>query len=54
MARAGIRSAERRTVDLRERGKLSNLNILGYLNRLGDLLFVLARYQDRDIPLEEV
>ena len=54
MARAGIRSAERRAVDLREQGKLSNPNILGYLNRLGDLLFVLARYQDRDIPLEEV
>ena len=26
--------------------------IIHYLNRLGDLLFVLARYQDREIPIE--
>ncbi len=26
--------------------------IMAYLSRLGDLLFVLARYEDRDIPIE--
>ena len=54
MARCIIRTAERRTVHLKEQGKLTNLDILRYMNRLGDLLFVLARYEDRDLPLEKV
>ena len=54
LARAQIRSTERRVVDLNNLGRLTNTHILSYLNRLGDLLFVLARYQDRDIPLEKV
>ena len=54
MARCIIRTAERRTVALKEQGKLTNLDILRYMNRLGDLLFVLARYEDRDLPLEKV
>jgi cob(I)alamin adenosyltransferase len=41
-------------VALREAGKLTNDLIIQYLNRLGDLLFVLARYQDRELPLERV
>jgi cob(I)alamin adenosyltransferase len=53
MARAIIRTAERRCVGLQELGRLTNLDILRYLNRLGDLLFVLARYQDRDLPIEK-
>jgi cob(I)alamin adenosyltransferase len=52
LARSLIRTAERRVVALHEQGKLTNPEILRYLNRLGDLLFVLARYQDRDLPLE--
>ena len=54
MARSMIRSAERRAVGLKDQDKLTNMHILSYLNRLGDLLFVLARYQDRDMALEEV
>ena len=52
MARCIIRTAERRVVALREAGKLTNDLIITYLNRLGDLLFVVARYEDRDLPLE--
>lgn len=52
MARTIIRTAERRVVALSELGKLTNPDILQYLNRLGDLLFVLARYEDRDLPIE--
>ena len=54
MARCIIRTAERRAVALHEQDKLVNLEILRYLNRLGDLLFVVARYQDRDLPLDRV
>lgn len=52
MARCIIRTAERRVVALKEADLLTNDYILAYLNRLGDLLFVLARYQDRDLPIE--
>ena len=53
LARCIIRTAERRVVALREAGMLTNDLIITYLNRLGDLLFVLARYQDRELPLEK-
>jgi len=52
MGRTIIRTAERRVVALAEAGQLTNGLILTYLNRLGDLLFVLARYQDRELPIE--
>lgn len=52
MARTIIRTAERRVVALAESGGLTNGLILNYMNRLGDLLFVLARYHDRDLPIE--
>ena len=52
MGRTIIRTAERRVVALEEAGRLANGLITAYLNRLGDLLFVLARYQDRDLPIE--
>ena len=45
-ARAVARRAERRVVALNEAGLLSNPEVLKYLNRLADLLFVLARYQE--------
>ena len=54
MARCVGRTAERRVVALNEEGKLTNPEIIRYMNRLGDLLFVLARYEDRDLPLERV
>ncbi len=52
LARCIIRTSERRVVALKEAGRLTNELLITYLNRLGDLLFVLARYQDRDLPLE--
>ena len=52
LARCIIRTAERRVVALAEAEQLTNDLIISYLNRAGDLLFVLARYQDRDLPLE--
>ena len=52
MARTIIRTAERRVVALAEAGLLTNDLITAYLTRLGDLLFVLARYQDRELPIE--
>ena len=47
-----IRTAERRVGAMAEQDGLTNGLIMTYLNRLGDLLFVLARYEDRDIPIE--
>ena len=52
MSRTVIRTAERRVVALAEAERLTNPLIIEYLNRLGDLLFVLARYQDRELPIE--
>lgn len=42
LARSICRRAERRVVDLSEHAEV-NPNVLAYLNRLGDLLFILAR-----------
>jgi cob(I)alamin adenosyltransferase len=47
IARAVIRRAERRAVTLRDEGQLTNEKVLEYLNRLADLIFTLARYQDK-------
>lgn len=47
VARAIIRRAERRVVALKQAGQLMNEEVLGYLNRLGDLVFTLARYQEK-------
>ena len=54
LARTSARRAEREAVKLKERSELTNLEILRYLNRLGDLLFMVARYEDRDLPLEKL
>ena len=43
IARSIARRAERRTVTLSNRGKLKNKHIIIYLNRLSDLLYLLAR-----------
>ncbi|MBI4259049.1 MAG: cob(I)yrinic acid a,c-diamide adenosyltransferase [Actinobacteria bacterium] len=43
LARSTVRRAERRTVQLREAGREVNPDAVRYLNRLSDLLFVLAR-----------
>ena len=43
LARTLVRRAERRTVTLRRAGVLENAEVVRYLNRLSDLLFMLAR-----------
>ena len=52
LARSLVRTSERRAVALQEAGELRNAEVLRYLNRLSDLLFVLARYEDRHKPFE--
>lgn len=54
MARTVLRRAERRVVALKEAGVLANDENLRYINRLSDLLFILARYEDRALPFEVV
>ena len=54
LARTTVRRAEREAVKLEISRRLSNKEILKYLNRLGDLLFILARYQDRELPMEKL
>ena len=47
VARTVIRRAERKTVALKQTEQLMNEEILKYLNRLADLVFTLARYQEK-------
>ena len=54
LARASIRTAERRIIGLDELGILNNKTIISYINRLSDLLFMLARYEDKDLPVEVI
>ena len=54
LARSSLRGAERRIVGLEQTGQLPNIEILRYVNRLADLLFMMARYVDRDLPMEIV
>jgi cob(I)alamin adenosyltransferase len=44
MARAIIRRAERMAVKLLHDGVIQNTEVVRYLNRLSDLIFILARY----------
>ena len=52
LARTILRRAEREVVSLQERQLLVNPEVLRYLNRLSDLLFMLARFEDRSLPME--
>ena len=54
LERSAEQRAERRVVALEETGMLPNLEILRYVNRLADLLFMMARYVDRELPMEIV
>jgi cob(I)alamin adenosyltransferase len=47
VARTVVRRAERRVVALKEVGQLRNEEALKYLNRLSDLIFTLARYEEK-------
>jgi cob(I)alamin adenosyltransferase len=50
VARAAIRRAERRVVELRDTDGLASDAVLRYLNRASDLAFALARYADETNP----
>jgi len=47
-ARTVVRRAERHTVAMDRAGMLAEREVLRYLNRLADLVFVLARYEEGD------
>ena len=46
LARTMIRRAERRVISLKQGGLLANEEVPKYLNRLADLIFTLARYEE--------
>ena len=50
VARTMVRRAERAAVALDEAGLLRNTEVLAYLNRLADMVFMLARFEERDVP----
>jgi cob(I)alamin adenosyltransferase len=47
VARAVSRRAERRVAEMKSKKMLSNPKILEYLNRLSDVLYLLARYEEK-------
>lgn len=51
MARSILRRAERRVVDLVQGGEVTNPEVESYLNRMADLLFTLARYEEEGMGL---
>jgi cob(I)alamin adenosyltransferase len=48
LARSTIRRAERQAVKMERAGLIADAEVLRYLNRVSDLLFVLARYQEAE------
>ena len=50
VARAAIRRAERRVVELHEAGGLASEAVLRYLNRAADLVYAMARAADVERP----
>ena len=48
LARTICRRAERRVCDLNQTGELKNAEIIIFLNRLGDLLWLFARWEETD------
>jgi cob(I)alamin adenosyltransferase len=55
LARTVVRRAERRVVEMERTGRVLNADARRYLNRLSDLLFVMAREQagQGDVPSRE-
>ncbi len=49
LARSAIRRAERQAVAMHGEGLVPDPEILRYLNRVSDLLFVLARYHEAEL-----
>lgn len=52
LARTVIRRAERRAVELKDKGLLANPVVITYLNRLSDLAFTLSRYEEKSSRVE--
>jgi cob(I)alamin adenosyltransferase len=50
LARTIVRRGERQVARLFHEGDVTNSQALRYLNRLSDLLFILARFVERDLP----
>ncbi len=50
VARAALRRAERRVVDLKLAGELADDTVLRYLNRASDAIWAMARYADEPSP----
>lgn len=50
VARAALRRAERRVVDLKISGDLADEIVITYLNRASDTVYALARYADEPDP----
>jgi cob(I)alamin adenosyltransferase len=48
LARSTVRRAERKAVTMDAAGQMPDPEILRYLNRVSDLLFVLARYEESE------
>lgn len=48
LARSTVRRAERQAVALDRQGALDDREVLRYLNRVSDLLFALARYEEAE------
>jgi len=49
VARAVSRRAERKVAEMKSKRMLSNPKILEYLNRLSDVLYLLARYEEKEV-----
>jgi cob(I)alamin adenosyltransferase len=50
VARAAVRRAERRVVDIQRAGELADTTVLRYLNRASDALYAMARFADEPEP----
>ncbi len=50
IARAAVRRAERRVVDIQRAGELADPTILRFLNRASDTLYAMARFADEPEP----
>jgi cob(I)alamin adenosyltransferase len=52
VARAVVRRSERQLARMVHEGEIANGEVLRFVNRLSDVLFVLARYLERDLTRE--
>ena len=50
VARAAVRRAERRVVDIQRAGDLTDITVLRFLNRASDALYAMARFADEPEP----